>query len=69
MQYMAKLKLAGLLAELKEYEGAISILKTVNSAIENVNVQARIMVADIERDVRERDLKKQQPQEIGDYAF
>lgn len=66
---MAKLKLAGLLAELKEYEGAISILKTVNSAIENVNVQARIMVADIERDVRERDLKKQQPQEIGDYAF
>ena len=69
MQYMAKLKLAGLLAELKEYEGAISILKTVNSAIENVNVQARIMVSDIERDVRERDLKKQQPQEIGDYAF
>lgn len=34
---MAKLKLAGLLAELKEYEGALAILHTINSEIENIN--------------------------------
>lgn len=48
---MAKLKLAGLLAELKEYEGALSILHTIDSAVENVNVQARTMIADIEREI------------------
>lgn len=66
---MAKLKLAGLLAELKEYEGALDILRTINSNIENINTQARTMTSDIERDVRDRDLKKKSLQETGDYAF
>ena len=69
LQYMAKLKLAGLLAELKEYEGALDILRTVNCNVENINVQARTMASDIERDVQEKRLKTQQFPESGEYAF